>query len=1682
MLRQSLAPDRSGGLGRHIVLSALLCLGWACAVYSQGIVINEFLASNQTTNPDNHDFDDYSDWVEIHNTETNAVDLSGYYITDDLENPGKWQMPRGITIGPKGFILFWADGYDEAPGQAYVRPDETKQDFVTRYYHLNFKLSRAGEQIALFDPNGLRLDALDYGLQVPDVSYGRRPDGGDNWAYFGEPTPGRANTTPGTLTLETAPPVTFSLPGALYSGSQVVRLNCSSPGAVIRYTTDGSRPTHSSPPYVTALMLYETTVIRARAFDADKLPGPLGTQSYLIDEGLSLPAVSIGAFPETLWDDEIGIYWNKLKSREIPVHFAFYELDGITGFSLDAGLRLSGQASFDYPQKSVTISATDKFGPEEIPYRVFPDRERYKFKDIYLRNAGAADNRHTLFRDALQHTLVINQMDIDCQAYRPAMTFINGQYWGIYNVREKLNADYLAAHHNIDPHNLDYLEYDFDASPTLVVLEGDRGSYQALLDFVQNNDLAKTENYAYVASQIDIDELLNYLITEVYCNNINWPYTNMRWWRERKAGSKWRWVLIDMDWGFGIEYPGFSSRYADNALNLAVSASGSHSARFRWSTVLFRALFESETFQHAFIQRFASHLNTTFHEERVLGIVDALKAQIAPEMARHIERWNDNPDEIIYNDPPIPNMVTWYERVELMREFAVKRPVHQRQHIIDFFGLPGLADLILHIADPAGGRVFIAGVEMADGCSGPYFRNVPLEIHAIPKVGYRFAGWQGQFSSPLDSLTVHLTKNASITALFTPTDESLLEGSITRDRDLRLMDSPYLARGDVVVEPNVTLRVEAGVEIHMPESASFYVKGNVQMQGSRAHPIVIRPNAKSGAVRWGALCFDNATDASSLTHVRLEGASKGHHPDNHIGAISAYCSDIKLDNVHIDDAPFPVFIQYGNATIRHCRLHSEKISDMINIKYASSALVEDCDLRGNDAYDVDAIDYDQIAAGVIRGNRIYNFYGPNSDGIDLGEACQDILVEDNLIFNCADKGISIGQTSTALIRHNIIVNCAQGVGIKDQGSYALIERNTFYGNKYALACFEKNLGVGGGQADALNNIFAQSKLASTVVDDLSSLSISYCISDTDELSGPGNLQAAPLFNQNFRLSAASPAIQAGSPVDPADPGGPRQDIGAFAFGDSGRAQVVISELHYHPLQAEDYEFIELTNADDSVIDLSGWALTRGVELVFPANTQIAPGECIVIAQDGDLYADQGFQAFTWSAGSLADDWDHVQLNNAQGELVDYVNYRAAYGWPTSADGTGPSLELRDTQRDNLYYANWRASQHSGGSAGQPNAQPSISGLYLNEVMAINTATVTDANDQYDDWLELYNSTDHPIDVGGLYITDDLSQLERCQIPLTDAALTTIPPGGFLLLWADQSREQGLLHLDLKLNKAGEELGLVQIVDGVPVLVDQLRYGLQTADVSYGRAKDGSAALTAMTLPTPGSPNIKKARFGRGILLVNGVTFAQYGHETWPFYENQVSHGDYPVSFWDCFAPPAQGYPDKLPAPLGHGPIPDHVLNQYSTVIWIGNDYEGDLDVWRQTPILPYVQSGGNLLLLARLGQSFIDGDLQQDLGLAWREAPRNTIHNCEATYPGLSSMRFTGSQSLVAVFDVTLTQAASTLLFQESASFGQARGLGLWHKPTSGGQIVFISGRPYRYAPDQLRANVAYILGQFFGE
>jgi hypothetical protein len=238
-----------------------------------------------------------------------------------------------------------------------------------------------------------------------------------------------------------------------------------------------------------------------------------------------------------------------------------------------------------------------------------------------------------------------------------------------------------------------------------------------------------------------------------------------------------------------------------------------------------------------------------------------------------------------------------------------------------------------------------------------------------------------------------------------------------------------------------------------------------------------------------------------------------------------------------------------------------------------------------------------------------------------------------------------------------------------------------------------------------------------------------------------------------------------------------------------------------------------------------------------------------------------------------------------------------------------------------------------------------------------------------------------------------------------------------------------------------------------------------------------------------SGDLADATLDRGILVVNGVHWGSYGTEITTAYADGIFWGSLPISFWDIFDAPAGGYPSNLPQPLGHGDVPADTLKQFSAVVWIGNNYNGDLAAWYNAPIMSYLKAGGNVLLMTRMGQDFMYESLRTYLGIQWAEEKENTTGRATSVYTGLVDMAKLGTQSYNAVFDTSLVGSESRTLFVQLNLFAVPRGLGVWRDPSEGGtvrpdggQCVFISGRPYRYNHAAMRANCEYILRHLFGE
>ncbi len=718
-------------------------------------LINEVMSSNQATIEDEDG--DSPDWIEIYNNGDSTIDLAGYGLSDDLSDPFKWVFPS-VSIIPSHHLLVFASDKNRTTGNEL---------------HTNFKIKSGGETLVLTDSSGTLCDSISTGEIVVDLSRGRLPDGGSEWVLFADPTPGDSNTTRGYQGISNAV-VDVSLPGGFYNGSVSVELSSNSPDTDIRYTLDGSEPNDSSLVYSSPVVIDTTTVVRARPFEEDLFSPRITTHTYFINFDSTLPVISLSTDPDNLFDEEIGIYakgndydpndfysGNFFQDWERPVHVEFYEPNGNMGFSIDCGIQIAGLISRVKAQKAFRLYTRPSYGYDSINYQIFPDLPITEFKRIDLRNNGN-EEKAVHFRDALAQSLV-KDLDIDIQAYRPAVVFINGVYWGIYNIRERQDERYLASHYGIDPNNVDILQFlPFIENPEVIV--GDMDNYISLINYIETHDMSDPSSYDYVKTRIDMDNFIDYNVTEIYCANTNWPLHNVKFWRSKTPGSKWRWFLQDLDWGFeGSLAPG---GYKENTL---VTTTDENKG---FKNLLLRNLLKNNKFLHEFINRFADYMNSIFIPENIIKRIDDMKSVLEPEMPNFLDRWRI---EEIYEGWALPSsMEEWYDNIQLVIDFAENRPEHMRSHIRIKFGLNKKVTVNLDVSPPEAGKIKISSLIIDNyPWEGIYFPDVPIPLKAIPNRGYKFVGWTG--ISPEDSLsvTVTLTDDVSVTAIFEKNSSAL---------------------------------------------------------------------------------------------------------------------------------------------------------------------------------------------------------------------------------------------------------------------------------------------------------------------------------------------------------------------------------------------------------------------------------------------------------------------------------------------------------------------------------------------------------------------------------------------------------------------------------------------------------------------------------------------------------------------------------------------------------------------------------------------------------------------------------------------------------------------------------------------------------------------------------------------
>jgi len=622
--------------------------------------------------------------------------------------------------------------------------------------HTNFKLSSSGESLYLFDQNQILSDSIFISKSCPDISYGRSITNAD-LVYFESPTPQSQNSFESYEDILTED-VSFSKLGGPTSATSI---SLTSPSNnTIRYTLDATIPNINSTVYSDPIEINVSTVLRAKVFGADQVSCKVNTETYLIGVDHDLPIVSLVSAPENLFDDVFGIYsygnnyepWfphmgaNFWQDWEIPMHASLFETDGINRYTFDGGGKIFGGYSRANDQRSFSLFARSQYGQSEIKYPVFENRPYDTYQSLVLRNSG---NDWTIsnIRDA-SLTSIMEGSGLEIQANKPVVAYINTEYWGLYHLREKINEHYIASKTGADIETIDLLELEG------VAVHGDNNDYLDLMAFLQANSLSDENNYQFVEDKIDIDNFIVYNLANIYFDNRDWPGNNIKFWKA--DGFKWRWLMYDTDFGFGIWN---ATAYTQNTLNFALQANGPNWPNPPWSTFMFRKLNESQKFKHRFINRFADELNTRFLPQSVVFNIDQAVTKVSSEIPDHFNRWGQNSNG-------------WNSEINEMKTFGINRHPRVKGHIRDTYNLHAFHTITIKNNATEKGYVRLNSLTLTtNNWSGDYFQSVPIDVIAIPKDGYKFSHWEGDINNTEQAIQIDLQSPMTVIPVFVSVQE-----------------------------------------------------------------------------------------------------------------------------------------------------------------------------------------------------------------------------------------------------------------------------------------------------------------------------------------------------------------------------------------------------------------------------------------------------------------------------------------------------------------------------------------------------------------------------------------------------------------------------------------------------------------------------------------------------------------------------------------------------------------------------------------------------------------------------------------------------------------------------------------------------------------------------------------------
>ena len=799
-----------------------------CANTNAQIVINEYSSS---TSSFLDEYEEESDWIELYNTSATEVDLNGWHLSDNEENLIKWTFPS-VKIPANGYLLVMASGKNlttvaagkylhtnfniSSDGEAIILANSAgsivhQTDSVAVPCNASRGLSPDGTGSWAFfaEPTPGAANTTKAYATSTTTSVKFSPEGGFQSSAL-TVTLSTDGNTPIYYTLDCTEPTACD--SLLYTGPISVDST-----TVIRATTFNNNLMPGLPSTQTYIFpnrlhwllrqLETGEIITERhvyfiddSVDIDALMEHVRNGGSITDfardtiitynphivqthpSKFDLPVISLTTAPINLWDSLTGIYVfgpnatyvepyygaNFHQDWERPVHVELYWTDGSKRLDQDAGIQIAGAWSRSNEQKSFSLHARNAYGKKYFETKLFDELDINRFKAFVLRDSGN-DFGSTHFRDAMITHLVAGN-NIDIQAYQPAIVYLNGEYWGILNMREKLNEYYVESHYpHVDHDKVDIIAGKNDG---MTASEGDLTDYNAMMDFINSNDLADDTNYQQVTAQIDVDEYIEYLVSEIYGGNDDWPHNNVKMWKSKKNGGRWRWMLYDTDQSYDINWGRAEDKATYDKLEKCLTEKGKNGDT--WSNVMLRNMVKNTTFRNELANRFADRMNREFLPANINHLIDSLRNNIKKEMQYHTYIWGGGDDGSV------------------MKNFAKERPANMRNHLRKHFGVGDDAVVTLTENNDKAGYIELNSLTLKKfPWSGSYFKNVPIKLRAVARPGYKFVRWEfggGMPESTCAGIEVSLDNNATINAVFEKDDNASYNSVVINEINFKAAD------------------------------------------------------------------------------------------------------------------------------------------------------------------------------------------------------------------------------------------------------------------------------------------------------------------------------------------------------------------------------------------------------------------------------------------------------------------------------------------------------------------------------------------------------------------------------------------------------------------------------------------------------------------------------------------------------------------------------------------------------------------------------------------------------------------------------------------------------------------------------------------------------------------------------